>query len=74
MSTEINLVSLDELAEAYVVNRAIDMARAQNPARWHIRRYKYHILDGPKFTNKKQAVIWHNAFRDECKKIGRLIR
>lgn len=35
--------------------------------------WRYDIKDNPYRAHKRNSVIWHNAFYDKCKEIGRRI-
>lgn len=37
------------------------------------KRYRYRITDNPYKWHKENSVIWHNAFYDKCREIGRHI-
>lgn len=36
-------------------------------------RYRYRITDNPYKDHKVNRVLWHNAFYDKCREIGRRI-
>ncbi|CAH9015653.1 conserved hypothetical protein [Vibrio phage 382E49-1] len=53
-----------------IVKRAESMAMEKNQRPF--RYWVYTIKDNP-YATKRNRVIWHNAFYDKCREIGRRI-
>ena len=56
-----------------VIERAESMAMERVSIGLRLSRWKYNIKSNPYRNHKKNRVIWHNAFYDKCKEIGRHI-
>lgn len=56
-----------------VIERAESMAMERMPVGMRYKRWRYRIKDNPYKHHKKSCVIWHNAFYDKCREIGRHI-
>lgn len=56
-----------------VIERASLMAMEKVSIGMRYSAWKYRIKDNPYAHHKKNSVIWHNAFYDKCKEIGRHI-
>ena len=54
-----------------VIEIAESMAMEMYTNAMMYRRWVYRIKDNPYRNHKKNRVIWHNAFYDKCKEIGR---
>ena len=52
-----------------IKTEAKKMANSKTKYRW---LWDFYISSNP-YSNKKQGTVWHNAFYDECKKIGRKV-
>lgn len=55
-----------------VEDRAVKMAR-EKATKWFRTVDAYNITDNP-CCGKRDSVTWHNAFYDECRKLGRRIK
>lgn len=56
-----------------VVESAESMAMETFQFTPRYKRYRYRIADNPYKWHKKNSVVWHNAFYDKCREIGRHI-
>lgn len=56
-----------------VTESAESMAMETYPNGHKYKRWIYRIKDNPYRHHKKNGVVWHNAFYDKCKELGRHI-
>ena len=68
MSEEIKMSDMDKITKN---THSMAMESLVISPKWI--RWKYRIKDNPYSGHKKNAVIWHNAFYDKCRELGRNI-
>ena len=54
-----------------VIKSAESMAMERTTLGMKYKIWRYNIKDNPYRAHKRNSVIWHNAFYDKCKDLGR---
>jgi hypothetical protein len=61
------------MSKEVAIERAKSMANDKIETFSGYKMKKYNIKSNPYHRKHKLHVVWHNAFYDECKRIGRYI-